>query len=589
MKRFLLLFLFLGISLVIFAQKQQTKGDFQIGAQGGVSLPVGEFKTFGDTKMGYYSGLFVDKYFKGNKFGVGLDARYIFNAINRVDSFYFENGIIETAYHSSLRFQEYLFTVGPTYKYSKNKMHVEAYARGGIMMRYFPEYVRSITYKDVTKETNAPLKYTTNDATNKANAWAGVAGLRFNYNVNNRLAVFAHADFVQSFGMKFAGKTSLFYTEEYLPIESNPVTEQTFVTNHADHFGEQLLIKGIHHQTVNAGLGLKYVFGNRVPEEKPVVKEVMKYDEVAKPIAKSKDLQIVVKDKQTNLSLSGVTVSVEGQDRLEKSITDANGQASKVIAIPPGNYTIYGEKNGIKTPLISLTEADFKSNSTTVFRELFHDDPRFTLVGETFDCNLERNLPSINTVLTNATSKVSTNQTSDVEGKFIYQLEPKSEYTVMANQQGRYSQTELVTTKGLDRSQTLYVTLKLGVCDLVKDDTWVLKNILYDFDKSEIRADAALILDNVVGVMKSNPSLHIELSSHTDSRGNDNYNMKLSQRRADAAVAYLVSKGISKSRLVAKGYGETRLVNKCGNNVDCTEEEHQENRRTEIKILDYTN
>jgi len=72
------------------------------------------------------------------------------------------------------------------------------------------------------------------------------------------------------------------------------------------------------------------------------------------------------------------------------------------------------------------------------------------------------------------------------------------------------------------------------------------------------------------------------------SRGNDDYNLKLSQRRADAAVNYLVSKGISRSRLVAKGYGETRLLNHCGNGVNCSEEQHQENRRTEIKIIDYS-
>lgn len=90
-----------------------------------------------------------------------------------------------------------------------------------------------------------------------------------------------------------------------------------------------------------------------------------------------------------------------------------------------------------------------------------------------------------------------------------------------------------------------------------------------------------------MSIMQQNPTLKIELSSHTDSRGNDDYNLKLSQRRADAAVAYIVSKGINRNRLEAKGYGETRLVNNCGNGVECSEEQHQENRRTEIKVLAY--
>jgi outer membrane protein OmpA-like peptidoglycan-associated protein len=86
--------------------------------------------------------------------------------------------------------------------------------------------------------------------------------------------------------------------------------------------------------------------------------------------------------------------------------------------------------------------------------------------------------------------------------------------------------------------------------------------------------------------MEDNPSLKIELSSHTDSRGSDNYNWDLSDRRAKSAIAYIISKGISPERLVAAGYGETRLVNRCSDGVSCSAAEHQANRRTEIKILE---
>jgi outer membrane protein OmpA-like peptidoglycan-associated protein len=77
----------------------------------------------------------------------------------------------------------------------------------------------------------------------------------------------------------------------------------------------------------------------------------------------------------------------------------------------------------------------------------------------------------------------------------------------------------------------------------------------------------------------------IELSSHTDARGSDDYNMKLSQRRADGVKKYLMDKGIAENRIVAKGYGETQLVNNCGNGVKCSDDEHLQNRRTEFKIL----
>ncbi len=114
-----------------------------------------------------------------------------------------------------------------------------------------------------------------------------------------------------------------------------------------------------------------------------------------------------------------------------------------------------------------------------------------------------------------------------------------------------------------------------------------LENIYYDLDKSYIRADAAIELDKLVTTLKENPTIKIELGSHTDSRGSDSYNLALSQRRATAAVAYIVSKGISKSRIVAKGYGETQLVNKCSNGVPCSKDEHQRNRRTEFKVTSY--
>lgn len=115
--------------------------------------------------------------------------------------------------------------------------------------------------------------------------------------------------------------------------------------------------------------------------------------------------------------------------------------------------------------------------------------------------------------------------------------------------------------------------------------SFVLSNIYYDLDKSNIRPDAAIELDKLVVILKEHPTMKIELSSHTDSRAPDDYNIALSQRRAAAAVAYLVSKGIDKDRMIAKGYGETRLINKCANGVPCTEAEHQLNRRTEVKIL----
>jgi outer membrane protein OmpA-like peptidoglycan-associated protein len=110
-----------------------------------------------------------------------------------------------------------------------------------------------------------------------------------------------------------------------------------------------------------------------------------------------------------------------------------------------------------------------------------------------------------------------------------------------------------------------------------------IENIYYDLDKWFIRPDARPPLDNIVRIMNQYP-INIELSSHTDCRASHEYNQRLSQRRAEAAVEYITSNGINSARLVARGYGETMLVNHCADGVYCTEAEHQANRRTEFKI-----
>jgi len=93
-------------------------------------------------------------------------------------------------------------------------------------------------------------------------------------------------------------------------------------------------------------------------------------------------------------------------------------------------------------------------------------------------------------------------------------------------------------------------------------------------------------LDKIAAFLQSDPNVKIELSAHADSRGSHDYNVKLTQRRADSSVAYLVSKGIAANRLVAKGYGFTKLANQCAKGVECTEEEHQWNRRVEFFVIE---
>lgn len=124
-----------------------------------------------------------------------------------------------------------------------------------------------------------------------------------------------------------------------------------------------------------------------------------------------------------------------------------------------------------------------------------------------------------------------------------------------------------------------------GVGKLSKGSIIILENIYYDYNKALIRPGAAIELDALYLLLQQYPSMKIELVAHTDSRGDKKYNQELSEERANSAKNYLVAKGIDEDRIVAKGKGESELRNKCADGVDCSEEEHQYNRRTEVKVL----
>ena len=179
---------------------------------------------------------------------------------------------------------------------------------------------------------------------------------------------------------------------------------------------------------------------------------------------------------------------------------------------------------------------------------------------------------------------------SNAQGRVRFTIAPEQDYTIIASKSGYFSKSIPYTTKGKTpdpktlvqdvTNVTLDTTIILD--QLILEKAIVLDNIYYDLDKAEIRADAAVELDKLVKILKDNPAIRIELSSHTDSRSSDAYNLDLSQRRAQSAVDYMVSKGVAAERLVAKGYGETQLIIKDAK----TEEEHQTNRRTEFKVIE---
>jgi outer membrane protein OmpA-like peptidoglycan-associated protein len=182
----------------------------------------------------------------------------------------------------------------------------------------------------------------------------------------------------------------------------------------------------------------------------------------------------------------------------------------------------------------------------------------------------------------------SENVYSDKSGQFYLQLKKGKDYSIKASKIGYLNSFETISTKDLkvedgQLSTTLNVELVLN--KIFTNVEITLENIYYNFNKSDIRSDAESTLDSLTQLLLQNPQIDVQLSSHTDCRGDDEYNLILSQKRAESAVAYMTRKGVSNSRMIAKGYGVTALAINC-NCDDCTEEQHQINRRTTFKILE---
>ncbi len=181
---------------------------------------------------------------------------------------------------------------------------------------------------------------------------------------------------------------------------------------------------------------------------------------------------------------------------------------------------------------------------------------------------------------------------SRVDGGYDYCLELGCDYTITAEKDGYRSEMTSLSTKNVRGRRSFKVDLSLipGSVAVVRQPiragtVILLENIYYDFNKSAIRAGAALELDAIASLMRKYPSMVIELGAHTDSRGEAQYNLDLSLRRAESARRFLVRRGVEAERVRAFGYGESKLRNHCQNDVECTEEEHQYNRRTEVRVL----
>jgi outer membrane protein OmpA-like peptidoglycan-associated protein/tetratricopeptide (TPR) repeat protein len=182
-------------------------------------------------------------------------------------------------------------------------------------------------------------------------------------------------------------------------------------------------------------------------------------------------------------------------------------------------------------------------------------------------------------------NKVISQQVTTANGNYQFEedIDCNNQYVLRAsNDEKEYLPQEkvVITPSG---AKMLQVNIALTPPDCPVNDLGCrldLQPIYFDFDMHNIRPDAEVELAKILQAMKQYPQLNIHIESHTDSRGDDNYNMQLSERRAKSTLEWLVEKGIDRKRLTSKGYGESQLINNCSNDVQCSQKEHQLNRRS---------
>ncbi len=212
------------------------------------------------------------------------------------------------------------------------------------------------------------------------------------------------------------------------------------------------------------------------------------------------------------------------------------------------------------------------------------------LVGTISDDVTKEVLPNSKVVLLDNEMNIIAESVTIEDGTYQFKLECDTSYTIRVSNDSYESNEKRIHTEPVKGESKLDIHLKRTIfpievgTDLAK--VFNISNIYFDLDKWNIRPEAAKDLEKIIAVLNEYPNMKIAIQSYTDSRQTHQYNEQLSDRRAKSTMEFIVKNGIDKSRLTAKGFGETQLVNNCADGIPCSEEDHQKNRRSEFIIVE---
>jgi len=535
-----------------FTNSLYDDNQLNVSIRGGLDFPSYDNQTkFIDYKSNLNLGASIDYYF--NWIGLGIDFDYLKNTPK--NTYPTENVFNGTTSFPNInlienKVQRLFLGIGPNFQYVINDNVSLAFKlKGGISNIKGGETLLTAS--------NYNLNY--HNGYNEKNILTGKGQIELNWFFSEYVGLNIGGYYIQHFKandqvVNNSVSGHIPFTENNNQYNINPSTAQ-IRNNSLEH--------EIHSSGVFAGLTF------RIPTEK------------ATP---NYGLSVVAKDKETGEILPDTFVELyKNGKRAYFARTNSQGVAF-FKNIKPDNYEIKGSLYNIDLTSNKADKSEFVKNST-IKKEISTDAETFFVKGKVNICNSNNPLRDVTVVIKNNETEIVHEIKTNIDGKFYFKADKNATYNIYGKKGNYFSQTETVTSKNVDRSNTLFLNLQVCMEETTCGKPINLKNIHYDLDKYFIREDAKAELNKMVQFMKDNPNVKVELASHTDARASDDYNKTLSQNRANAAVDYLVSKGISQSRLKPIGYGETKLLNQCSNGIDCAESQHQVNRRTEMKVI----
>ncbi len=299
-----------------------------------------------------------------------------------------------------------------------------------------------------------------------------------------------------------------------------------------------------------------------------------------KPLLKSFTIQVV--DASTNKLIPNIELTEESDTVVNNFILNKGYKEYENIE-PGKSYKFIAKADGYVTVTMEISINKFDDTYSIALTKL---PEGCSLQGVVKNKTSKDPIPNVFVKVTNEmdANDVFTSQT-DANGRYkIDGLRKFSNYKINIVKEGYFSSEKNMKTLNtcikVNNSYDYVENFNLISGDIVKIDS-----IYFDFNKVTIRKDAAKELDKIVAFMKENPEVMVELYSHTDSRGSDKINKSISDQRAKASVNYIISKGIPKHRITGKGFGETKILNECVNDVPCSDDKHQVNRRTEMQVV----